>query len=99
MMARLAALGYPQAWGRLMVGLGGLPFAVPAASAMTQARRRLGPGPLRALFFPQSGPSPNAADGPDRDGNRLPRIARAAITHAVAEKLTRRIASSPHGCP
>jgi Insertion element 4 transposase N-terminal len=43
--------GYPQIWAKLTAGLGGLPFPVPAASAMTQARRRLSPGPLRALFF------------------------------------------------
>ena len=51
-----AELGYPQVWGKLTAGLGGLP--APAASAMTQARRRLGPGPLRALFFLLRGPSP-----------------------------------------
>ena len=55
-----AELGYRQVWGKLTAGLEGLPVAVPAASAMTQARRRLGPGPLRALFFLLRGPS--AAD-------------------------------------
>jgi Insertion element 4 transposase N-terminal/Transposase DDE domain len=53
-----AELGYSQVWGKLTAGLEGLPVAVPAASAMTQARRRLGPGPLRALFFLLAGPSP-----------------------------------------
>jgi hypothetical protein len=53
-----AELGYCQVWGKLTAGLGGLPLAAPAASAMTQARRRLGPGPLRALFFLLRGPSP-----------------------------------------
>ena len=56
-----AELGYPQVWGRLPAGLGGLGAAVPAASAMTQARRRLGPGPLRELFFLLRGPSPGGA--------------------------------------
>jgi hypothetical protein len=51
-------LGYPQVWAKLTAGLGGLPVPRPAASAMTQARRRLGPGPLRALFFLLRGPSP-----------------------------------------
>ena len=55
---QFAELGYPQVWARLTAGQGGLPFPVPAASAMTQARRRLGPGPLRALFFLLRGPSP-----------------------------------------
>ena len=31
-----AELGYCQVWGKLTAGLEGLPFAVPAASAMTQ---------------------------------------------------------------
>lgn len=53
-----AELGYPQVWGKLTVGLEGLTVAVPAASALTQARLRLGPGPLRALFFLLRGPSP-----------------------------------------
>ena len=38
-----AELGYPQVWRRLAAGLAGLPVAAPTASAMTQARRRLGP--------------------------------------------------------
>jgi hypothetical protein len=53
-----AELGYSQVWGRLTAGLGGLAAAAPTASAMTQARRRLGPGPLRELFFLLRGPSP-----------------------------------------
>jgi hypothetical protein len=53
-----AELGYSQVWAKLTAGLGGLPVPVPASSAMTQARRRLGPGPLRALFFLLRGPSP-----------------------------------------
>jgi Insertion element 4 transposase N-terminal/Transposase DDE domain len=53
-----AELGYPQVWGRLTAGLDGLPVAAPTGSAMTQARRRLGPGPLRELFALLRGPSP-----------------------------------------
>jgi hypothetical protein len=56
-----AELGYAQVWGRLAAGLDGLPVAAPTASAMTQARRRLGPGPLRELFSLLRGPSPQAA--------------------------------------
>jgi hypothetical protein len=56
-----AELGYPQVWGRLTAGLGGLPAACPTASAMTQARRRLGAGPLRELFALLRGPSPAEA--------------------------------------
>jgi hypothetical protein len=56
-----AELGYSQVWGRLTAGLDGLGAAVPTASAMTQARRRLGPGPLRELFALLRGPAPGGA--------------------------------------
>ena len=56
-----ADLGYSRVWGRLTAGLDGLGAAVPTASAMTQARRRLGPGPLHALFDLLRGPSPAGA--------------------------------------
>ena len=56
-----AELGYSQVWHRLTAGLDGLPAAAPTASAMTQARRRLGPGPLRELFALLRGPSPAGA--------------------------------------
>ena len=55
-----AELGYAQVWRRLTAGLDGLPAALPTAGAMTQARRRLGPGPLRELFFLLRGPDPSA---------------------------------------
>ena len=51
-----AELGYPQVWHRLTAGLDGLPVARPTAAAMTQARRRLGSGPLRELFALLRGP-------------------------------------------
>jgi phage baseplate assembly protein W len=56
-----AELGYCQVWRKLTAGLEGLPSAVPTASAMTQARARLGPGPLRELFFLLAGPPAAAA--------------------------------------
>jgi hypothetical protein len=56
-----AELGYSRVWRKLTAGLEGLPSAMPTASAMTQARRRLGPGPLRELFFLLRGPSPAGA--------------------------------------
>jgi hypothetical protein len=56
-----ADVGYSQVWHRLTAGLGGLDVAGPTASALTQARRRLGPGPLRELFFLLRGPSPAGA--------------------------------------
>ncbi|HEY3976131.1 MAG TPA: IS4 family transposase [Streptosporangiaceae bacterium] len=56
-----AELGYAQVWARMTAGLDGLAGASPTASALTQARRRLGPGPLRELFALLRGPSPAGA--------------------------------------
>ena len=53
--------GYSQVWQRLAAGLDGLDVASPTASALTQARRRLGPGPLRELFALLRGPGPAGA--------------------------------------
>jgi Transposase DDE domain/Insertion element 4 transposase N-terminal len=52
-----AELGYGQVWHRLTAGLDGLPAARPTAAALTQARRRLGAAPLRALFGLLRGPA------------------------------------------
>jgi Insertion element 4 transposase N-terminal len=64
-------LGYVQVWQRLCAGLDGLPLATPTASALTQARRRLGPAPLRALFDLLGGPAPVAATSGVRVGGLL----------------------------
>ncbi|MGO1057476.1 IS4 family transposase [Crossiella sp. CA198] len=53
-------LGYRQIWARLTSGLCGLPVARPSSSALAQARRRVGPAPLQALFTLLAGPSPGA---------------------------------------
>jgi Insertion element 4 transposase N-terminal/Transposase DDE domain len=66
-----AELGYGQVWQRLCAGLDGLPLATPTASALTHARRRLGPAPLRALFGLLCGPAPSAATGGVRVGGLL----------------------------
>jgi Insertion element 4 transposase N-terminal/Transposase DDE domain len=42
--------GYRQVWARLVAGLGQIPVATPSAAALSAARRRIGPAPLRALF-------------------------------------------------
>jgi hypothetical protein len=51
-----AELGYQQVWGRLTGGLCGLAVASPTGSALRQARARLGPYPMRALFDLLRGP-------------------------------------------
>lgn len=56
-----AELGYRQVWARLVAGLGGLPVAMPSSSALSQARRRLGVAPLRALFTLVAGPAAGTA--------------------------------------
>lgn len=56
-----AELGYRQVWQRLIAGLDGLDVAAPSAAALTQARRRVGVAPLRALFDLLRGPAATAA--------------------------------------
>jgi Insertion element 4 transposase N-terminal/Transposase DDE domain len=50
-------LGYPGVWGKLTAGLAGVPVAAPTAGALAQARRRVGPAPLRWLFDLLRGPA------------------------------------------
>jgi Insertion element 4 transposase N-terminal/Transposase DDE domain len=66
-----AEQGYGQVWQRLCAGLDGLQLPTPTASALTQARRRLGPAPLRALFELLAGPAPVATLGGVRVGGLL----------------------------
>lgn len=48
--------GYLGVWRKLTGGLAGLPVATPSASALAQARRRVGGKPLRWLFDLLKGP-------------------------------------------
>lgn len=57
-----ADLGYTQVWDRLVAGLEGGGVPRPSASALTQARRRLGVKPLRFLFDLLRGPAATATD-------------------------------------
>ena len=54
-------LGYQQVWRKLTSGLSGLLIASPSGSALRQARQRLGPQPLRALFDLLRGPAATSA--------------------------------------
>lgn len=49
-------IGYVGVWRKLTAGLSGLATATPSASALAQARRRVGPAPLRWLFDLLRGP-------------------------------------------
>jgi len=59
--ALFAEIGYVQVWRKLTAGLTGLPLASPTSSALRQARQRLGPAPLRALFDLLRGPAATSA--------------------------------------
>jgi len=56
-----AECGYGQVWARLVAGLEGLDVARPTAAGLAAARRRLGVGPLRALFDLLRGPAAGPA--------------------------------------
>ncbi|MEU4245766.1 IS4 family transposase [Actinoplanes sp. NPDC026619] len=56
-----AELGYLQVWARLVSGLQALPVVSPSSSALRQARQRLGPAPMRALFDLLRGPAATTA--------------------------------------
>jgi len=58
-----AECGYGQVWARLVAGLEGLDVARPTAAGLAAARRRLGAGPLRALFDLLRGPAAGVATG------------------------------------
>lgn len=49
-------LGYLRVWGKLTAGLAGMDLPHPSEKALRDLRRRLGPGPLRALFEVVAGP-------------------------------------------
>jgi hypothetical protein len=59
--ALFAELGYGQVWQKLTAGLAGRPGAAPTSSALRQARQRLGPAPLQALFEVLRGPAATTA--------------------------------------
>lgn len=53
--------GYQLVWQQLTAGLAGLGLVEPSASALRQARQRLGAAPLRALFDLLRGPAATTA--------------------------------------
>lgn len=59
--ALFAELGYGQVWDRMCAGLGPLAPPRPCASALRQARQRLGAAPLREVFKLLAGPAPTRA--------------------------------------
>ncbi|TQL35316.1 IS4 family transposase [Salinispora arenicola] len=69
-----ADCGYRQVWAKLVAGLRGLPVADPSDSALRQARQRLGPAPLRALFDLLRGPAATSAVAAVRWRGLLPLV-------------------------
>ncbi|MFD0272025.1 transposase domain-containing protein [Streptomyces sp. NPDC127106] len=59
--ALFAGLGYRQVFDRLCSGLPGLGPVRPSGSALRQARQRLGPAPMKALFDLVRGPAATTA--------------------------------------
>lgn len=55
-LALFEGCGYRLVWGKLTAGLRGLVWRCPSASALTRARRRVGPKPFRVLFEAIAGP-------------------------------------------
>jgi Insertion element 4 transposase N-terminal len=92
-----AELGEVGVWQRLCAGLDGLQLATPTASALTQARRRLGPAPLRALFDLLCGPAPVAATPGVRVGGLLV-CAIDATTLSVADTPANLGVFTTHAC-
>lgn len=92
-----AELGYVGVWQRLCAGLDGLTLATPTASALTQARRRLGAAPLRALFDLLRGPAPAAATPGVRVGGLLV-CAIDGTTLSVADTPANLGAYAKHSC-
>lgn len=56
-----AEVGYPLVWQKLTAGLDGLDLAEPSSGTLREARQRLGPAPLRALFDLLRGPAATTA--------------------------------------
>lgn len=61
--ALFAEHGYRGVWTQMTSSLQGLGLPTPTAGAMAQARRRLGPAPLQALFDLLRGPAPAGPGG------------------------------------
>jgi hypothetical protein len=61
-----AELGWRQVWHKLTAGLGDIPVACPTASALWQARVRVGAEPLRWLLDLLRGPAVAITTGPVR---------------------------------
>jgi len=55
-MCLFGDIGYGRVWAKLTGGLAGLAVAVPTGKALRDLRRRIGPGPVKALFEVLAGP-------------------------------------------
>jgi hypothetical protein len=86
-----AELGYAGVWQKLTAGLAGLALAEPSSGTLREARQRLGPAPLRALFDLLRGPAATAASHAVRwRGLLLAVIDGTTMSVADAEKVRAR---------
>jgi len=87
-LALFESIGYRLVWDKMVAGLGALGLATPTAGALTRARRRVGPAPVRALFAAVCGPvAAQGTAGVFWRGLRL--VAMDATVLPVAAALTR----------
>ncbi|GAA0554741.1 IS4 family transposase [Paractinoplanes ferrugineus] len=91
-----AELGYRQVWAKLVAGLHGLPIVTPSGSALRQARQRLGPAPMRALFDLLRGPAITTAGQVRWCGLLLTVVDGTTMVVADSAANTRRY--TKHGC-
>lgn len=96
--ALFAEQGWQQVWARLTGGLG-VPAPRPAKSSITQAMRRVGPGPLRELFTLLAGPAPTHAEGSARFAGRLVVAIDGTQIPAPDTDANRRAFPKPRGGP
>ncbi|GAB7032031.1 hypothetical protein JCM4914_34920 [Streptomyces platensis subsp. malvinus] len=87
-------VGYPGVWRKLTGALAGLPVAAPTASALSQARRRVGAKPLRWLFDLLRGP----AATPHGPGARWRGLLVVALDGTTLTSCWPTATSPPKGC-
>jgi Insertion element 4 transposase N-terminal/Transposase DDE domain len=96
--ALFAELGYGQVWDRMCAGLGPLAPPRPCASALRQARQRLGAAPLKALFELLAGPAPTLARWATRYAGLLV-VAIDGTVLSVPDTAANLTAYAKHRCP
>lgn len=82
-LALFPQLGYRRVWDKLIAGLAGMPVPTPTAKALRDVRRRIGSGPLQALFETVAGPLAQ----PRTPGTRFGRYRTVAFDGCMSTKV------------